>query len=1820
MGEQRSDPPVHTEPFDAFGTDEGSARLEQTAPLIEAGVEVDHFRVVRMIGQGGMGEVYLARDTQLGRKVALKVIHPRRMGTPEAAQRFLAEARTTARFSHPHIVTVYAVGQWQDNPYVALEYLEGQTLRERMVEARLSLREAMRCGLAVAEALAEAHRRRILHRDLKPENVIIPWDGRLRVLDFGLAKQLRGDAPAVAGGGGAVSLSTDTMDPVELLDPTETEERKLCGTPAYMAPEQWRGEDSTEATDVWALGVLLHEMLVGRRPYHREEGNQIALAWQVAGGDPVPLATSLLEGPPELAELVRRCQDKDPSRRPTAAEAVGVLHKLLHPGQDRFGEQESPFRGLRPFTERHADVFFGRDAEIAAFLELAREEPVLPVVGPSGAGKSSFVQAGVIPRLREQGPWRVLSLRPGSDPFLALAGRLLQGESSTAGPSSSRSAFRSAALQDQATVEHPDASGPRSQGDDEPSSPRASLWSRVESTLQEETQQLVQRELQLAEELEEAPHLLALHLQQLAERESSRVLLLVDQLEELYALVDDDGVRARFMAALCTAADDHLGPVRVIFTVRDDFLGRLAVGPEVRRALSRVTVIRSPGADALEEILTRPLQLAGFEYDDPALVAEMIAEVQGEAAGLPLLQFAVRTLWDRRDKGRRRLRREDYAAMGGVAGALAEHAEGVLQGLSHDQVRLAREILLRLVTPDGTRRVLTTARVLEGLDPGAVEVLTRLTQHRLISVRKGRHGGDAGGELELVHESLVRGWRQLALWIDESREELAFLDEIGQAAELWEKRGRRAEEAWSGDALVDARRLIDRTTTQVPELVVEFLEACEAKHQRAVGRRRLMWSTIVGGLALVALASVVVAVMLADRERAAQEARRDAEIARAQGDREGAREALARGDVLESRAKLRRSVETVDSPLSRALWAELQGEPLRWEKTLGSVANDVAFSPDGGTLAAACGDMSIYLIDAETTEMRILRGHRDQVYALDFSPDGRLLASGTAQGALRLWNLDSGEVRVLSGHEGAINYLDFSDDGRWMATGSSDGTIRVWDVAGDAPPRVLEDHGDAVHGVAFSPDGRWLASGGRGGKLVLHDTATWKARAVPNTHGGTINNVAFHPDGALLATASVDQTVHLFDVERGTEQEVVRGNGARLWDVAFSPDGRWLAAVGWDRLLHLHDLSGEGPARELAGHRLGIYAVTWSPDGRRVATSSADKTVRLWDLAATPAEPVSHGHDAQAHGGVFSADGQRVMTGGQDKLVHIWDVASGTEAKVIGGLDISMQRMAFRPGTDEAVVASWDGQLAMVDLVDGTHEQLTTGVGVDYGDIDFDPSGTLLATGTMNRMLEVWDLTSWTRVFLVEAHNSALYGVVFHPDGALLASAGSDRTIGLWDVRSGALVRRLVGHTDAVRDVAFSPDGAILASTGHDGTVRIWDWEAGTSWVLGEFDGRGYTIQVHPDGRRVGVACSDNVGRIYHLETRECVELRGHRSEVNHLGFSPDGTLAATSSDDHTVRVWEVDSGRPYWRTSIFLTDPPELHTHVGWQRLDGGAPAIGSGATKLPAWRGAVSRYAAKAARSADGDTLCLATHDGRVEIWDVSDDERLLDQQGASPAEVLATGAGCVTLGTDGARLYDRAGAVQVLGAGATAVAEDGDRLLVAVAEKISVLSATGEWQRDVWVGAGVSAVTRIGDDLVVGFADGSIEQVPLQREGRDVGRRLTPFEDTPSSPVVAIEEGPPGTLVLGFGNGHLGLWNRDNGEQLTDVQLHGPVVHVALQDGELYAATDLGDHHVIDLGVYYRDRCELLREVWDGVPVVWQAGLPVPASTPTDHECSR
>jgi serine/threonine protein kinase/tetratricopeptide (TPR) repeat protein len=277
------------------------------------GKTLNHYKIIEPLGAGGMGEVYRAFDPMLQRDIALKVLPAETLSDERARARMLREARMAARLNHPHVCTVHQVGEADGQVYIAMELVDGRPLATILGGGPLPLDQALRFGIQMADALAHAQERGVVHRDLKSGNVVITPEGRAKVLDFGLAKQLAGE--------GLADATTE-------LGATLTVPGAVVGTLAYMAPEQLRGQPADARSDIWALGVVLYEMVGGRRPFVGETGPSLSAA--ILKEPPPPLPKSV---PSALRAVIERCLAKDVAERyQRAAEVRAVLDTVQSGG------------------------------------------------------------------------------------------------------------------------------------------------------------------------------------------------------------------------------------------------------------------------------------------------------------------------------------------------------------------------------------------------------------------------------------------------------------------------------------------------------------------------------------------------------------------------------------------------------------------------------------------------------------------------------------------------------------------------------------------------------------------------------------------------------------------------------------------------------------------------------------------------------------------------------------------------------------------------------------------------------------------------------------------------------------------------------------------------------------------------------------------------------------------------------------------------------------------------------------------------------------------------------------------------------------------------------------------------------------------------------------------------------------------------------------------------------------------------------------------------------------------------------------------------
>jgi hypothetical protein len=756
--------------------------VSQSAPsptAFPAGTRVGKYEIIRVLGRGGMGQVYLARDVLLGRRVAIKFMLDTRAAFVE---RFDAEARATARCQHENIVVIYDIGDYHGHGFMVLEYLEGETLSRTIANGAQVATVAIELMIPVARALAHAHQHGLVHRDLKPDNVFVTVDGSVKVLDFGIASAF--DTPEAKG--------------------------TVIGTPLYMAPEQHAGEGIDHRADLWAFGICLYELVTGVHPLGPEP-DRSAIMRLADPSLPLPSTTDLKDVPADVARVIDRCLAKTPDARfATATELVDALEACITRRATRSSDV-SPYPGLSAFGDGDADVFFGRAADVRRGLQRLRDAPMLGIVGPSGVGKSSFVRAGLGTALVEQEGWHVLASRPGRDPLRGLA----------------------------------ELAAELSDGD-------------VDAD-------------DFIDRLRAEPGYLAELMRSWVRRTKRRVLVFVDQFEELFTLVPAIEDRVAYIAALVAIADDVAAPLRVVVAMRSDFLDRIAESPELTAHLSRNLMFLSPlDRASLRESLTQPAKLAGYAFESAETVDDILDALEHTNGALPLLQFVASLLWDERDKEAKTLTARAYRSMGGVVGAIAAHADQTVADLAPGQQREVRHLFQRMVTPDKTRALVELKELTSASNDSAAtrELIDRLVAARLL-VMNG-HGDER--TVEIVHDSLITGWPRLAVWIEEEHEILLFASELRTAARQWDERGRPVGLVWRGEVLADARRLRTRLEERgsLGERERLFLDAAVSLDERALRARRRLFLAGFAVTIAIAVGAIIAMLLVRDAERDAR--------------------------------------------------------------------------------------------------------------------------------------------------------------------------------------------------------------------------------------------------------------------------------------------------------------------------------------------------------------------------------------------------------------------------------------------------------------------------------------------------------------------------------------------------------------------------------------------------------------------------------------------------------------------------------------------------------------------------------------------------------------------------------------------------------------------------------------------------------------------------------------------------------------------------------------------------------------------------------------
>jgi WD40 repeat protein/serine/threonine protein kinase len=1507
--------------------------------VVETVRTIKGYEIHERIGSGGFGVVHRAYQATIGREVAIKIILPHFANQPDFIRRFETEAQIVARLEHPFIVPLYDYWRDPEGAYLVMRYLRGGNLREALANSAFGLEAAAAFLDQIASALAMAHRNGIVHRDLKPSNILLDEDGNTYLSDFGIAKDTGKTEGTLTGSG------------------------MVLGSPDYLSPEQARSEAVTPRTDMYSLGVVLYEALTGQHPFPNM--SSVERMYKHIN-EPLPLIDTL---PPEATEginaIIQRATAKNPAQRYTdvleiAAAfrreadlskrspesiveqltlreqeilrmivdgcsnkqiadqlfiAIGTVKwhvkqlyqklrvrsrvqaimrarelNLIVPrmsaalteagtGESTYAyaglpAPENPYKGLRAFQTADARDFFGRERLVQRLIkrlgehdELAR---FLAVVGPSGSGKSSVVKAGLIPALwRGDLPgserWFVIEMLPGVRPLDELEIALTRVAANQAG--------------------------------------------------------------NLREQLERDSHGLLRVAALILPDDGSDLVVIVDQFEEIFTLVEDEARRVQFLDLLHTAVTDPRSRVRVIITLRADFYDRPLNYPEFGELVrSLMETIMPLSADELEEAITKPAARVGVAFE-PGLVATITGDVHYQPGALPLLQYALTELFEQRAD--RTLTHDAYQALGGATGALAKRAEDLYDEQPETGRETLRQMFLRLVTlgegsEDTRRRVLRAELLAVGGNEDLMdEVIDTYAAYRLLTL--DHDPTTRRPTVEIAHEALLREWDRLRAWLNESRHDIRQQRLLGTAAAEWQQanrepsyllHGARLDQfaGWAAETKLaltqEERAYLDASTAehrrqedaererQARELelaqqavesaqqAVESAQQAERSQRSAANRLRYL----VVGLTFF-LAVAIVAVIAIQRQAAVNHSlvlASDAQQAYS-----GGKTDLALALALEATRIDQPPQETI-----RALSTVALGMGTRaLLRNQGNVIKAVAFSADSKTaLSGGCATLAkdsctageVVVWDVGTAaQKRSLSGHTGWVTSITADPANPHWAiSASEDKTLILWNVETGElIRRFQGHTASANSVVFGADGKTALSGSDDHTAILWDVATGQIVRRFEGHTDAITSVAFSPDGQTAATGSADRSVLLWKVSTGEVVRKLTEPTARILGVNFRIDDqgqTLVFAISFDNIYREWNTDTGT---LTRNESVSSASIGYplSSDGRTALNCGGNECGLVSVSSWTVGNFMFLPSRKVITASAISADGHFVLMASESGELALVNTPASGEIRRFH-----AEGGLVtvdvSPDGRYLLTGSYSRgTVILLDLQTGQEVRRLKGLEPFVGPVKFSPDGRQALIGSCD-----------------------------------VIGGTAARKLVLWDVQTGQVIHELKGYKFYPRAMAFSPDGrtALTGTmqwgpAWKEQNNGeiiLWDLTTGQEIRRFV-PTMNVFDISFTADGRqAITGTGPAGSVTLWDVQTGQA--IRQFDYMSAALSFTADSRYFVTGTPGGSLVLLDAETGAPVRyFRGLSGVFWSLDLSPDGKYLIAGADRGIVLRWDFQTG-----------------------------------------------------------------------------------------------------------------------------------------------------------------------------------------------------------------------------------------------------------------------------------------------------------------------
>lgn len=1558
------------------------------------------FRIVRKLGHGGMGDVYLADDTRLNRQVALKVPHFDRRTQAEVQERFDREAKAAANLDHPHICRVHEVGEFDGRRFMVLEFIDGLSLAEAIKAKPLTDAEAIRLVQLVAGAVGTAHDKKIIHRDLKPANIMLTADGQPKVTDFGLARR----------------VDTD--------DQRLTHSGMILGTPAYMPPEQLTGElDKVgPASDVYSLGVILFELLTGHLPHEIPPKTPIPVLCVRILTEPAALPTEFRPDlDPRLEAIILKATAKSHSDRfASMSEFANALQAVLDAPNTVSGERG----GISPpvcsvqdqrlmQTDRRADaaplaretharsrtttavaVMFAAAFLLGAIFWFRSGDAVVKVEVLADGVEVMFQNDSLTVTDGEQ-QYRV---KPGEHRLHVKAGKL---EFDT----------------DRFTLTR-----------------GANPTVTVEVVNSDIVTKFGKSELsrQLLPKTETAT-------------KSASGSMRVDAVKTP-VLTKTTAVDSAFKANRSVPADDLVGPSEFEVLVQngvvadgrfDDYSdfrpawktenGELRCAVQGDKMLSfgskayrdfqfeaEYKVTGPRGAVFIAHSEHRGDRPKGYSVgmgggDSGLTVAGAVYHYAYKSGGIRSLFGGDVARNPKPDewasievtmKGKEITAKINGVVVGKATDPSLEYQSGrvalavmpdSLLTLRHVRVRELTDVVTKLIAsktageravvridsveypfrwcPAGTFKMGGTADdVARPNDEGSVDVtLTKGFWMLETEVTQAMWTKIMGTEPWKGQDTVKPGDNYPATFVNyaDSTKFCVKLTESARRAGILsaeEKLHLPTEAEWeyacrAGTTTAysfgnDANQLGDYAWWDGNTQTERYAHLVGTKRPNPWGLHDMhgnVWEwcsdwaahKLNGGVDPTGPAS-------------------GAPLANFGGAWSGLPRSDRGGSWLNSQPRCRTDlrgwfpqdfklndlgfrvichpvqfVSSISKDATPVNASEFENgskqvpKPLLPSKELQALRRE-QISVEALTLAGN-GDPQKAPANLVGVIGEVRPMHRKWVSSLVFSPDNRWLASGCFDTTIMLRDPMSAEVkRVLRGHTDRVTSVAFSKDSQSLASGSEDGTLKIWSVEKDAEPETLSPDIGQILAVAASQDGRFLAAGGKVGVIKLWKWGEWKEPISLPAIKGTVRVLAFSPDGETLASGWGDEgpDAHI-RLHRTSDQEPLRdwvADKLHVTNLTFHPDGKWLGTTGGSAAVKLWE-AASGKLVAEAANWTTWPAMAFHPNGKSMYACLHHNIGHLLEL---PTMTPINGAEKPIHAGAwgivtaaFRPDGKAFVVGTDTGGVHLWEtenwlrqLPTNCHSHYITTLAVHPNGRTVLTGGDDFVVRKWD-------VTRPTHSQLVQRIDRKLLDLAYSPDGSKYVTTSAFEWHDreqrglVWDAESGLQLFKLKPP-SAIDDVVFSPDGKVMAAGDhSTNCVHLWDAKDGSPLHQFPKDGSCWAQISFTRDGQRLAmATADTGLVKVLDVVSGDELYSFKDEPSG-AVALSADGSYLASGHLNGSVSVWDLSEKapKLRTLTGHTAFVTTMRFTPDNKKLITSSEDATLRIWNIASPRAQQHT-----------------------------------------------------------------------------------------------------------------------------------------------------------------------------------------------------------------------------------------------------------------------------------------------------------------